>query len=57
MIGYVIIFVKEMKDMAKRVNEKWWDSHIVVIGMEDEAKNKEMKNTLKYKFNEKLEEE
>tara|TARA_R100000008_G_C3448699_1_gene98212 strand:+ start:206 stop:352 length:147 start_codon:yes stop_codon:yes gene_type:complete len=45
------------KDMAKRVNEKWWDSHIVVIGMESEEKNQEMKNTLKDEFNKKLEEE
>ncbi len=43
--------------MAKRVNEKWWDSHIVVIGMESEEKNQEMKNTLKDEFNKKLEEE
>ena len=43
--------------MSKRVNEKWWDSHIVVIGMESEEKNQEMKNTLKDEFNKKLEEE
>ena len=43
--------------MAKRVNEKWWDSHIEVIGMESEEKNQEMKNTLKDEFNKKLEEE
>ena len=54
---YVIIFVMGRKDMGKRVNEKWWASHVEVIGMENEAKNQEMKNTLKDKFNEKLEEE
>ena len=43
--------------MGKKVNEKWWASHVVVIGMEDEAKNQEMKNTLKDEFNNKLEEE
>lgn len=43
--------------MGKRVNEKWWDSHIVVIGMESEEKNQEIKNTLKDEFNKKLEEE
>jgi len=57
MIGYVIIFVKEMKDMAKRIDEKWWASHVEVIGMENEAKNQEMKNTLKDEFNKELEEE
>ena len=43
--------------MGKRVNEKWWASHVEVIGMENEAKNQEMKNTLKDEFNNKLEEE
>ena len=43
--------------MGKRVNEKWWDSHIVVIGMESEEKNQEIKNTLKDEFIKKLEEE
>lgn len=43
--------------MTKRVNEKWWDSHIIVYGMESEAKNQEMKNTLKDEFNKKLEEQ
>tara|TARA_R100000234_G_C4917734_1_gene142737 strand:+ start:133 stop:306 length:174 start_codon:yes stop_codon:yes gene_type:complete len=57
MIGYVIIFVKEMKDMAKRVNKKWWDSHVVVIGMESEEKNQEIKNSLEDEFNKKIEEE
>ena len=43
--------------MGKRVNEKWWDSHIIVFGMESEEKNQEIKNTLKDEFNKKLEEE
>tara|TARA_R100000329_G_C7551197_1_gene194779 strand:- start:231 stop:362 length:132 start_codon:yes stop_codon:yes gene_type:complete len=43
--------------MGKRVNNKWWDSHIVVIGMGSEEKNQEMKNTLKDEFNKKIEEE
>ena len=30
--------------MSKRVNKKWWDSHVVVIGMESEEQNQEIKN-------------
>ena len=43
--------------MAKRVNNKWWESHVIVMGMESEEKNQEMKNTLEDTFNKKLEEE
>ena len=43
--------------MSKRVNKKWWDSHVVVIGMESEEQNQEIKNSLEEELNKKLEEE
>ena len=41
--------------MSKRVNKKWWDSHIVVIGMESEEKNQEIKNSLEEELNKRWE--
>ncbi len=43
--------------MGKRVNKKCWDSHIVVMGMESEEQNQEIKNSLEDEFNKKLDEE
>jgi|7_EtaG_2_1085326.scaffolds.fasta_scaffold61955_3 hypothetical protein len=53
----MFVLVKWGLKMSKRVNKKWWDSHIIVFGMESEEKNQEMKNTLEDEFNKKLEEE
>ena len=33
--------------MGKRVNNKWWESHVIVMGMESEEKNQEVKEELK----------
>ena len=41
--------------MSKRVNKKWWDSHVVVIGMESEKKNQEIKDSLEEELNKRWE--
>tara|TARA_Y100001938_G_C7978098_1_gene372880 strand:- start:523 stop:708 length:186 start_codon:yes stop_codon:yes gene_type:complete len=57
MIGYVIIFVKEMKDMGKRLSDDFVNNRLIVFGMESEEKNQEIKNKIVDTFNKKLEEE
>ena len=42
--------------MGKRVNNKWWESHVIVMGMESEEKNQEVKEELKEKLNKRWEE-
>jgi hypothetical protein len=43
------------KDMGKRVNNKWWESHVIVMGMESEEKNEEVKEELKEELNKRWE--